>query len=250
VKNPLLMVGGLAMCSDEFEPVASCLRHQESEIFYFDNPCVGQGPRCFEKLSIGDQAKHQWDEVDRVPALNGRKLDIFGLSMGGMIAAEMVAMFPERVGSLIVAATSPNIAPTTEAFSDELEAKFLNVKSVEQLQAAVDIAFGRTCLSKHADIRDAYFNYRASGANGQKHKDFSLQLSAIRSFKGADIYSRIRNSGIRSLVIAGEEDQLFPLKHSNKIGEILDVPVRILPNVGHMIHLEAREQLAQIILDI
>ncbi len=239
--KPLVLVSGLAMRSNEYAELA---RDFDPRLTYmFDNPCVGHGPRPLGGLTIEDQANHQWQQIER--EYGSGRVHLFGLSMGGMIASSMASMKPHQVASLTVAATSPNVIGEAEAIPAELEKAWLAARSKEELASAVDIAFGKSTKKFRPNVRDSYFHYRASGENQQAHRDFSKQLSSIRGFNGAATYEQCRQ--IPSLVIAGEEDELFPLPHSNLIGCLSDSNVEVIAKAGHMLHLEAPTELAEIV---
>jgi pimeloyl-ACP methyl ester carboxylesterase len=242
----IAFIPGLAMTGAEYQPFASLVAEKGYETLHFDNPCVGDGPRIDGDLSIKVQAEEQWRKLDPL-LVGGERLVLFGLSMGGMIASQMAKLRPDRVSHLIVAASSPNALPFAEAIPEVLAQAWLNARTKEDLIAAVDIAFGRHTRANRPDIVSRYFKYRATGENKQNREDFKKQLSAIRSFEGSVVQKSCKDLGVRSLVIAGEEDELFPKPHSVLIAELLGAHLVEIKNVGHMLHLEAPEEMASII---
>ncbi|MES2855774.1 MAG: alpha/beta hydrolase [Bdellovibrionota bacterium] len=237
----LVLMSGLAMRANEYLPFAASLAPRR--VLHFDNPCVGEGPRTSGPLSILDQARHQWSEIER--AVGKQPVHLFGLSMGGMIASTMASIEPARTLSLVVAATSPNIMPTAEAVPAELETAWLGARTKDDLALAIDIAFGKTTKLENRKVRDAYFMYRATAQNLQTNSEFAQQLGAIRSFDGASVYRKCNETKIPSLVIAGEEDELFPAAHSELIGSLLGTEVQTIKKTGHMLHVEAVDLLSE-----
>ena len=231
------------MRANEYAAVAELLKPRQ--VLLFDNPCVGEGPRPDGPLTILDQALHQWEQIERVVGL--QPVHIFGLSMGGMIGSTMASIHPERTASLIVAATSPNVLPSAEAVPSALETEWLTLKTKEDLARAVDIAFGKTTKESNAGVRNDYFKYRATGQNLQPRADFAKQLAAVRGFDGSAVYSKCRQLGLPTLLVAGEEDELFPSAHSSLISSLLGVGVDVIAKAGHMLHVEAPRELAQLV---
>jgi pimeloyl-ACP methyl ester carboxylesterase len=174
------MVGGLAMKADELIPLGDSLAAQGVRSVFFDNLFVGDGPRPKElsALTIEDQARHHWSLIDSLGIPASEKISIFGISMGGMIAASMAVLRKNQVEKLFLAATSANL-PEKPAIGDKLYAEWMNAKSPEVLERAVTIAFGKTCLKNKKEIKDEYLRYRLMAENKQSGKDFVMQIYSI-----------------------------------------------------------------------
>jgi|GEM_PF-4649683 len=253
-KSHVLLIGGLAMKGDELNDLANRLNQIGSFTFLsFDNINVGSGPRVdlkIQDLTIFDQAAHQWQKVNEVLNTSEGKISIFGISMGGMIAATMVYLFPDRVDKLILSATSANLS-TAPAVPDSLYNKWTQAKTAEEIWDAVTIAFGRSTFEKNPTIPKEYFNYRASGANGQKAKEFVSQVNSIRTFEGEKVYSKIGQNRLAVSVLSGDEDILFDRRHVEDIKSKIPTANHFeFPNTGHMLHLENPSGLASKVFEI
>ena len=100
---PLLMLPHLSATMDNWDarflnPIAKLRK-----VIVFDNQGVGASSGKVQK-SIQDMAK---GVSDFVQALNIKRFDLLGLSMGGFIAQEYLAISPEKVRKLILAGTGP-----------------------------------------------------------------------------------------------------------------------------------------------
>ena len=59
------------------------------------------------------------DQAEAMEQLGIQKADIFGVSMGGMIAQHLAIVFPEKVGKLILTVTSARTNPILEESIEE-----------------------------------------------------------------------------------------------------------------------------------
>ena len=247
---PILLVGGLAMRGDEHLLLANKLAEKlDQTIIYFDNLNVGNGPRLSvdKDLTIEDQALHQWKQITERFGQH-TSISIYGISMGGMIAVTMASLFPERVHKLLLAATSANLKQN-QAIPDELFAKWSSAKHEDDIRTTTRIAFGKTTLENRPQVYEDYFQYRITGKNHQKAKEFIQQLVSIRNFKGSEIYSKLASTNVEISILSGEEDQLFDKEHLNDIVKLLPQARHIsLKETGHMLHLENLNGLVEAIV--
>ena len=246
-QTPILLVGGLAMKGDEYFLLAKQLTEKlERQVVYFDNINVGSGLRHSSEnsLTILDQALHQWNKVSE--AFNSNTtISIYGISMGGMIASTMATLFPLRAHKLVLAATSANL-PHNPAIPKVLFEKWSNAKHEDDIRATTRIAFGKTTIESNPHIYEDYFQYRISGKNQQKVKEFIQQLISIRNFNGSEIYSKLATIPVETTILSGSEDQLFDDTHLNDITSLLpQAQCKSLLDTGHMLHLENLNSLVE-----
>lgn len=254
IQSPVLFVGGLAMRSNEFDDLRERLAPvSKFSSMSFDNKNVGSGPRVDLKtrdLPILEQAEYQWECVEKSLGGDSQKISIFGISMGGMIAASMAYMKPERVKHLVLAATSPNL-PGLPAVPMELFAKWTKARTPEEVWKAITIAFGKSTFERAPEIPKNYFDYRVSGANGQSALEFVSQVQSIMSFEGEKVYGALADTGVDVTVLAGEEDVLFDADHVAAIkSKVPTAKIITFEKTGHMLHLENFEKLSTCLLEV
>lgn len=250
---PVLLIGGLAMKGDELNDLGKRINELGNFPFLtFDNLNVGSGPRIDTRereVSIFDQASHLWQQLEKTEYRDS-KISIFGISMGGMIAATMAHLRPERIEKLILSATSANLwnAP---AVPNSLYNKWTQANEADEVWDAIAIAFGKTTFEKKPNVPQEYFNYRISGANGQKAKEFVSQVNSIRSFEGERVYESLSEKAFSIAVLSGDEDILFDKTHVEGIkSKISRAECFEFKNTGHMLHLENPVELASKIFQI
>lgn len=252
IKSPILLIGGLAMKADEHSSLAECLRSKIGRrTIYFDNINVGAGPRIenAKELTIFDQAQHQWNKINETVGTEV-SISIYGISMGGMIASTMATMYPKRVESLVLAATSANLAHNPSV-PDHLFETWTKAKHEDDIRTSTRIAFGNSTLTCAPEVYENYFQYRIKGLNQQKSKEFIQQLISVRNFDGKSIYKELNNLTMRTTVLTGKEDVLFNCKHKSDIKSLLShANFCEIEKTGHMLHLENLSQLSQILFDV
>ena len=239
----ILLIGGLSMTGDEFSPLVGALRRRGVRGLTFDNPCVGAGPRI-SPLTISAQAVHALAEAARLTG-GTAPLMVFGLSMGGMIAATMTTLAPARVRRLAVGATSAN-TQELPAISDAIYATWIHAKTPEAMRAAMLPAFGSSTITGRAALVEEYVQSRIRHDNKQAPEDFAEQLDAIRGFPGKEVYETLDRMPVSVTIISGDEDRLFPAPHSEWLARRAEAHV-VLPRTGHMLHLENPDGLAEVL---
>jgi len=89
------------------------------EVIVFDNRDAGRSENVEENYELKDLGI---DTVGLMDKLNIEKAHILGISMGGMIAQELVLNYPERVNKLVLASTNcgnpKSILPSKRVLAD------------------------------------------------------------------------------------------------------------------------------------
>jgi pimeloyl-ACP methyl ester carboxylesterase len=75
-------------------------------------------------------------------------------------------------------------------------------------------------------------------------------LGDYRACDAFDVRERLRTIAAPTLIVAGEADQMTPLKHAIFMaGQIPQARLRTIPEAGHMVMLEAAEMVTQAVAD-
>jgi 3-oxoadipate enol-lactonase len=185
------------------------------------------------------------DDVVRVIDYFGvRRAHIVGLSMGGRIAMDLVARYPDRILTLSLCDTHKGFA----GFSDEKKKAFIAsrkdplVAGKEPKDIAGPVA--RTLVGPNA-TPDA-FNRLVDSMN-RLHKD-----SYIKSIE-ATVMMDVRNdlASIRSptLVVVGSEDKLTTVAMATEIAaEIPGAELAVIDDAGHLSNIEKPGQFNAVVL--
>jgi 3-oxoadipate enol-lactonase len=155
--------------------------------------------------------------------------DVFGVSMGGMVAQEFALQYPKRVQSLILGCTAAGGPAAVRAEPEAIQMLMRREKmSPEQAaEAAVpfiyDPATARARIDEDLAIRRPWFPSPAG---------YAAQLQGIL---GWESYSRINQIVAPTLVIHGEADRLVPPGNAKLIAErIPGAKLVMIPHASHL----------------
>ena len=230
---PVLLIAGIPAIADDWEPVSVRLAQAGHRAIAYDNRGSGSSsvtPGPYTTAQMADDAVALLDHLEVARA------DVFGMSMGGMIAQELAINHPARVDRLVLGCTHAGIAhaaaasraagrafalPTDDwALRMRTLAPFAFARDVEQSRLSAFIA------KKSADVQDPS-GYRA-------------QIQAVLAH---DTASRLQEIRAPTLVLTGDDDQIIPGESSRLLVErIPDATLRIIAGAGHLFFLEQPDE--------
>lgn len=178
-----------------------------------------------------DIALHTFDVWD---ALRLDKPLVCGLSMGGMIAAEMAALAPNEIERLcLVASAGLWLAehPMPDLFAllpQELPGYLFH-----------DIERGRKLMAPGGDMNDVNFLAEFMVMNARRLGMAGKMLFPIPDRGLSDRLYRVK---ARTLIVWGENDRLIPLPYAEAFrSAIADARVVTVPQAGHLVGHEKPE---------
>lgn len=227
---PVIFFVHLAANLDNWDPrIVDPIAHAH-HVITFDNRGVGastgQVPGTIEDMAD--------DAHSFIKALGFDSVDVFALSLGGMVAQSLVDRHPALVRKLILMGTGPKGGKSTDRVaaityfdmaraalsrSDPKEFLFFN-RDIEGRRAAK--AFVQRLKERTAD-RDAPVSFRA----------FRSQLKAVKNWgRGASMdLSRIAQP---TLIVNGDNDRMVPTRFSPDLHRRINgSELVIYPNAGH-----------------
>ncbi len=193
-------------------------------------------------LDFGDFAR---DIVRLLGHLDTATAHIIGLSMGGRIALDFVARYPERVASLTLSGTRASFAQRTEAEREE----FLRLRKkplVEESKEPRDIAptVARSLMGKRSDR--THFDQLVESI-AALHKD-----SYIKTIEASTYYDRsaaLDAIRVPSLLVYGGDDRLnSPALGREIAGQISGARFVEIPDAGHLCNIEAPDEFNEAVL--
>ena len=259
--EPLLLVMGLGADAQfwEFQIDAFAQKHR---VIRFDNRGVGQSDKPPGPYTIADMAEDARAVLDGAGV---RRAHVVGISMGGMIAQELVVRHPERVGALVLAATFAKADADAQAVAEEGAARSgLGASPLAllgggvpdaALLAAVDLEqiFGfmmSLVLSpafierERAWLRGTFARFQSSGAT---IAHFLAQVGAVLQH---DTTARLNQVRAPTLVLTGTDDKLVPPRHSHALQRLIP-GARLVELEGgtHGFNIEMKDAFNKAVLD-
>jgi len=227
---PVIFLHHLGAVLDNWDPRAVDGIAAKRHVFTFDNRGVGASggktPRTIEEMAL--------DAVAFIRALGLDQVDLFGFSMGGMVAQVIAATDPQLVRRLVLAGTGPaggkGIDKVTAITYLDMARGALTFKDPKTYLFFTRTANGKAAakaylsrLKERTNDRDKAISLRAFGA----------QLKAIHTW-GLQAPADLSRIDHPVLVMNGDHDRMVPT--SNTIGMAKRFPnaeLKIYPDAGH-----------------
>jgi 3-oxoadipate enol-lactonase len=169
---------------------------------------------------------------------------VIGVSMGGMIAQELVLQYPQRVRSLILGCTAAggSTAVRAEAAATQMLMMREKMSPEQAAEAAVPFIYDRNTPRERIDediaIRRPWF---------PSPEGYAAQLQGIL---GWEAYSRLGQIVAPTLVIHGESDRLVPPGNARLIAErIPGAKLVMIPRASHLFFTDQEEVANRAIMD-
>jgi pimeloyl-ACP methyl ester carboxylesterase len=222
--EPLLLIMGLSYPSYMWHRSRPVLA-QRYRTIALDNRGVGQSDVPPGTYSIPLMAS---DAAAVLDAAGVESANVFGVSMGGMIAQEFALQYPNRVRSLILGCTTPGgpdaVQPDPEALQVLLRRDVTPEESKEAIIPFIyDAATPRALIDEDMAIRMKWYP-TAQGYMGQ-----------LQGIFGWEAYSRIAQIAAPTLVLHGESDRLVLPGNARLIAErIAGAKLVLIPHASHI----------------
>ena len=236
-KGPLLLISGVGGGTWTWEEgIKAWSSH--FRVIVFDNIGAGQSSMPNRPYTMAEMADHAAAVLD---AAGAEQAGVVGLSMGGMIAQELVLRHPNRVRRLVLGSThcgvSRRIPPDPEVIKRFADNNGLSPEQIfeKNLLLLVTPRF----LKKGSDVLK---RYKVRELNAPVQPDYALkgQLDAIAGFDACD---RIHKIQIPTLILTAELDKLVPPENGRLLSNrIPGAELKSFADSGHLIHLECAEE--------
>lgn len=178
------------------------------------------------------------DLADLMDALNLKQANLLGLSMGGLIAQAFAVKYPNRVSTLILAATFAVMNTQARLFLDAVLAVYENGDSPKRMYALIVPWLYSTRFLGDPE-NTAYLEYDENAPHQQPMYAWRAQYLAQRQYTSLPFLSAIQ---VPTLVLAGKQDRLAHVEDAEVLADhIRHSSLKIIPGSGHLINYEQPE---------
>lgn len=244
---PLLLIHGLGSDRHAFRWNIPAWTHKR-RIIALDLPGHGQSDKPAMTYSIRLLA-----EVTR-RFLDQRRIqsfDLLGYSMGGAVACQLAVLIPERIRKLALLAPAGLQGELSQRKKLRSVARLLRNPFYPAIRDRLFIRRFPTFYKRFTAEVDLLFHETLALS---KHLDFEQHIRAVADcinslvdFPARNIYPKIKAP---TLILFGEDDAIIPFEHGYTIQRAIpDARARLLPNCGHLLVVEARDKINQLLLD-
>lgn len=196
--------------------------------------CGGTGP-CPDGFTLSDCAG---DVLETAAALGIDRFDLAGISMGGMIAQEVLALAPDRIKAAALLATTPG-GPLTVPPPDPT---VLMTPDPAELWTRLT---GPGFAAAHPDViaEEAALSLEAA----TPIEGSIRQLQAVWQFDPGD---RLDGLDVPVVVIHGDADVLVPYENGVRLAKKLGCELVTLEGAGHALEFERPDEVTRLLLTL
>ena len=192
-----------------------------------------------EGYTTRDMARDQAEAMER---LGMDRADIFGVSMGGMIAQYLAIDYPEKVGKLILAVTSARPNPILEESIGEWWDYARRGDHAGFMESNLRRIYSENYYRKNKWMMPLVGALTKPGS----YDRFFVQAAACRNHNA---FGELHRVSARTLVIGGEKDLTLGGEPSGEIAaKIPGAELKMYPQWGHGVYEEAKD-FNQVVLD-
>ena len=185
-----------------------------------------------EGYTTRDMARDQAEAMDQ---LGIKKADIFGVSMGGMIAQHIAIDYPEKVGKLVLAITSSKSNPTLIASIEE----WVQLAKRGDHAAFMDSNMKRIYSEDYYQKNKWMIPALGRMTKPKSYDRFFIQADACMTH---DAYEMLEKITAQTLVVGGEKDLALGGDASREIAtKIPHAELLMYPQWGHGLYEEAKD---------
>ncbi len=244
--EPLVLVMGLGGTLEWwFLQVPALSQHYR--VVALDNRGSGRSDKPDIPYTMEMMAK---DLAGLMDALGIPSAHIFGISMGGMIAQHFVLLYPQRVTTLILAATTAGGAHSVPPDAETAKVLF-DLDRMQQLSPE----------ERFSEILPFIFSQQFIEIGQPVLQELATRMSQHitpphgymrqgQAIMGHDTYERLPDIKVPTLVIAAEEDRMVPVENSRIIASrIPGAELVVFKKAGHGFNIELADEVNRTVLD-
>jgi 3-oxoadipate enol-lactonase len=241
---PLLLIMGMSGTHLTWGNTFLYALEQDFDLITYDHRNIGMSSKTDEPFTITDLAE---DASALIGELGLESANVLGISMGGMVAQELVLRHPEQVRRLALGCTYAGGAGG-ELAPPEVVQRLAGAMNGGNRDEAIRTGWELNVSAPYAADAQAYDAFR--DVVFRLPVPIPAIMAQMQAIGGHDTHSRLKDIATPTLVIHGTEDQMLPVANARVIArEIPGARLELMDGVGHAFFLERAEQAAQMVKD-
>ncbi len=240
--EPLLAIMGMSGTALHWgEAFLEPLR-EHFEVIAYDHRGVGASSRLEGPITIGDMAR---DAAGLLDALGVGSAHVLGISMGGMVAQELVLQRPDLVRTLVIGCSYCG-GPGSALMGPDVLARLSEAMLSGDRERALRAGWEANISPARRDDEDLYARFLAVAA--RRAVPVPVIMAQMQAAAAHDTNSRLGEIRAPTLVIHGTEDEMLPVQNGPLIASLIPAStLEVLDGVGHMFFWECPQESAQLI---
>ena len=242
---PLVCLQHFTGRMDNWDPIHTNRLAQDRPVVLVDYRGVGRSSGTTPD-SIQGMGR---DIIDFIRALGAKQADIFGFSIGGMVAQQIALDAPELVRRLILVGTGPSGGEGMAAFSPQVQ-EIMGRPNSTPAERGLALFFSPTATSQAAGKawlgRITARQTDREPAAAPQVAGAQLTALAMWGHVTGERYGDLKKIAQRTLVVNGHNDIMVPTVNSFILQQKLpDAQLILFPDSGHGAHFQFAEEFAE-----
>lgn len=232
--EPLLLIMGMSGTHRTWGTAFPALLAEAFDVVVYDHRGIGtSAPLADQPFTLRDLAD---DAAGLLDALGWESAHLCGISMGGMVAQELVLADPARVRTLTLGCTMAG-GPTATAIS-QADLQLLSEGMLSgDYERALRTAWEVNVSASFAAEDGSFTAFRAQASEVRAPLPTILaQMQAIAAF---DVAGRLHEITVPTQVLHGTEDRMVPFANAQILADgIQGARLHTFDGVGHLFFVE------------
>ena len=239
---PLLLIMGLGGTALHWRERFLQGLQGDFEVITYDHRGVGASSRLDGPVSTVQMAQ---DAEGLLAALEIESAHVLGISMGSMIAQELVLASPQVVRTLTLGCTYCG-GPGSSLMSEELARELLDARLSRDRERVLRATWEANVSPTMADDPEAYAEYREVGF--RRAVAVPVIIAQTKAVEDHDTSARLGEIVAPTLLIHGTVDRILPVQNGQLVASrIPGSRLEIFEDVGHLFFWERPERSAELI---
>lgn len=228
--DPLLLIMGFGMPGAAWAPMLPFLAG--FKCIYFDNRGTGASDKPDGPYTVPQMAD---DAANLLTALDIPKAKVYGISMGGMIAQELMLRHPDKVEKAVLGCTMAGgasaVRPPGETLQKLIEGSSMMATNPDAgLDVIMPLLFPVEFIGKHPELKPLLLAGMKM-APPTPPESIQKTLAGVMEF---DAYDRLSQIKAPVMIVHGEADILVPPQNAAVIKrQIPHAEIFMIPGAGH-----------------
>ncbi|MDF1706023.1 MAG: alpha/beta hydrolase [Aeromicrobium sp.] len=239
----LLLIQGMSGHGGMWGPALVDELARDFEVVTYDHRGIGESARADDPFSIADLAA---DADGLLAALGRESAHVMGISMGGMVAQELVLRCPERIRTVTFGCTSPG---GPGAFDAPGPGRVVEAISTRDPELATRVGFEVNVSAEFAARPGELDRFRATSL--ARRVPFPVVRQQSIACLEHDATDRLGDLRVPVAVVHGEEDQMILATEGERLAALVPgAELHLWPGVGHLFWWERPTETAAVVREL